>query len=242
MLNDMAYHLILSILEAFMWDGELIGGENLHEGPAVIVANHMGAIGPVGICSSLPMRLYPWVLGATVDKVEGPENVRQDFVEKVLKIKPPLSTAIAKGICKISSPLLSSLGCIPVPTTHQEQEQTFQRSINLLKQGKFLLIVPEDPKGDPDPLTGIRTFKHGFLRLGELYTQETAQRLPFYPVAVHEAGLVIVGKPIAYNPLMDAKLERFRMVSLLEETIKAMYLEATVCQFEQPIIFHRKIS
>ncbi len=27
MLNDLVYHLIVSILEIFMWDGELIGGE-----------------------------------------------------------------------------------------------------------------------------------------------------------------------------------------------------------------------
>lgn len=242
MLNDMAYHLIVSILETFMWDGELVGEENLQEGPAVIVANHMGAIGPVGICSSLPMRLYPWVLRATVDKVEGPENVRKDFVEKVLKIKPPLSETIAQGICKISSPLLLSLGCIPVPTTHQEQEETFQRSLYLLKQGKFLLIVPEDPKAEPDPLTGIRRFKRGFLRLGELYAQETGQRLPFYPIAIHEAGLVMVGKPIAYNPLNEAKMERVRMVNLLEETIKEMHLQVTENQTLEPILFRRKIS
>jgi 1-acyl-sn-glycerol-3-phosphate acyltransferase len=142
MLNDMAYHLIVSILEAFMWDGELVGEENLLRGPGVIVANHMGAIGPVGICSSMPMRLYPWVLGATVDKIEGPDTVRKDFVEKVLKIKPPLSLIIARGICGISSPLLLSLGCIPVPTNHEEQEATFQRSLSLLKAQKFLLIVP----------------------------------------------------------------------------------------------------
>jgi uncharacterized membrane protein YraQ (UPF0718 family) len=61
MLSDMAYHLIISTLEIFMWDGELIGREYLQNGAGVIVANHMGAIGPVGICSSLPMRLYPWV-------------------------------------------------------------------------------------------------------------------------------------------------------------------------------------
>lgn len=242
MLNDMAYHLIVSILEIFMWDGELVGRENLQDGPAVIVANHMGSIGPVGICSSLPMRLYPWVLGTTVDQIKGPENVRTDFVEKVLKIKPPLSEAVAKGICKISSPLLLSVGCIPVPDTHQEQEATFQTSLAVLKQGKFLLIVPEDPKADPDPLTGIRKFKRGFLRLGELYAQETGKRLPFYPVVVHEAGFVIVGKPIAYNPLNDAKVERLRMVNLLEETIKAMYLEVTENQTLEPVFFRRKIS
>jgi hypothetical protein len=242
MLNDTAYHFIVSLLETFMWDGELVGGENLQDGPAVIVANHMGSVGPVGLCSSIPMRLYPWVLGTTVDKVKGPEQVRKDFVEKVFKLKPPLSETIARGICKISTPLLLSLGCIPVPDTHQEQEATFQVSMELLKQGKFLLIVPEDPKADPDPLTGIKPFKRGFLRLGELYAQETHQRLQFYPVCIHEAGWVIVNKPIAYNPLNDPKLERFRMVDLLEHTIKTMHLEATEKQAIESVFFRRKIS
>jgi len=243
MLDDRAYHLIISILEAFMWDGELVGGENLQTGPAVIVANHMGSIGPVGICSSLPMRLYPWVLGATVDPIDGPENVRKDFVEKILHLEPPLSEMVAKGICKISTPLLLSLGCIPVPDTRHEQEATFQCSLDLLKQGKFLLIVPEDPIGEPiDPLTGIRPFKRGFLHIGELYYQETGLRLPFYPVAIHEEGLVIVGTPISYNPLNDARIERFRMVNLLEQTIKSMHLEATEKLAIQPVFFRRKIS
>jgi hypothetical protein len=242
MLNDMAYHLIVSILQVFMWDGELIGGENLHDGPGVIVANHMGAVGPVGICSSLPMRLYPWVLGATVDKVKGPENVRKDFVEKILHIQPPLSEKIAESICKISTPLLLSLGCIPVPETHQEQEALFHTSLVLLKQGKFLLVVPEDPKAEPDQLTGIRPFKRGFLRLGEIFYRETGARLLFFPVTIHEAGLVIVGKPIAYNPLNESKVERLRMVSILEQTIKTMHLDATENQVIEPIIFKRKIS
>jgi hypothetical protein len=50
MLSDPAYHLIASLLEAFIWDGVLIGKENLQPGGGVIVANHMGAIGPVGVC------------------------------------------------------------------------------------------------------------------------------------------------------------------------------------------------
>lgn len=118
----------------------------------------------------------------------------------------------------------------------------FQNSLTLLKQGKFLLVVPEDPKAEHDPLTGIQTFKRGFLRLGELYYRETGARLPFYPVAIHEAGLVIIGKPIAYNPLNESKLERLRMVSLLEQTIKSIHIEATENQIVEPIFFKRKIS
>jgi hypothetical protein len=242
MFNDMAYHLIISILEVFMWDGELIGEENLQDGAGVIVANHMDAIGPVGICSSMPMRLYPWIQGETVDKVKGPEAIRKDFVEKILHIEPPLSGQIAKGICKISTPLLLSLGCIPVPGTHEEQDQTFKTSLSLLRQGKYVLIVPEDEDGIPDPITGIYPFKRGFLRLGEQYYQETGERLPFYPVAIHEEGLVIVGRAIAYNPLNIAKQERLRMVYLLEESVKTMHREATECMALEPILFKRKAS
>jgi hypothetical protein len=236
MLNDTAYHLIASLLVVFMWDGELVGEENLQGGPGVIVSNHMGAIGPVGLCCSLPMRLYPWVLGATVDPVEGPETVRKDFVEKVFNIGPPLSMTIARGLCKISTPLLLSLGCIPVPVSHQAQETMFQRSLCLLNQGKFILIVPEDPKRVPDPLTGIKPFKHGFLRLGELFAQATGKRLPFYPVVIHEAGLVNVGKPIEYNPLNNPRLERLRMIGLLENIIKATYREITEHESVEPFI------
>lgn len=243
MLGDRAYHIIVSILEAFMWDGELLGGENLLNGPGVIVANHMGSIGPVGLCSSLPMRLYPWVLGDTVDAVKGPQNVRKDFVEKILHLQPPLSEVVARGICKISTPLLLSLGCIPVPDTHQEQEATYRTSLDLLKQGKFLLIVPEDIRIGPiDPLTGMHPFKHGFLRIGELYYQETGKRLPFYPVAIHEVGLVMVGTPVSYNPINEPRMERFRLINLLEQTIKGMYMEATEKLALQPIFSKRKIS
>lgn len=241
MLSDRSYHLIISLLEAFMWDGELMGGENLQAGPGVIVANHMGSIGPVGICSSLPMRLYPWVLGATVDPIKGPENVRKDFVEKVLHLEPPLSEMVARLLCKVSTPLLLSLGCIPVPETHEEQEATFQCSLDLLKQGKFLLIVPEDPIGEPiDALTGMRPFKRGFLRIGALYYEETGERLPFYPVTIHEEGLVMVGTPITFNPLNEPRIERFRLINLLEQTIKKMHLEATEKLAIQPILFRRK--
>ncbi len=242
MLSDRAYHIIVSILEMFMWDGELIGGEHLQEGPAVIVANHMGSIGPVGICSSLPMRVYPWILGETVDKLKAPENVRKDFVEKVLHVDPPLSQAIAEGLCKISTPLLLGLGCIPVPESLPGLDETFRTSLKLLKEGKWLLVVPEERYGDPDPVTGIKKFKHGFVRLGEQYYAETGGRLPFYPVTIHEGGLVIVGEPLIYNPLIEARQQRIRMASILEETIKGMHIEATQNLAIQPIFSRHKIS
>ncbi len=180
--------------------------------------------------------------GATVDPVKGPENVRQDFVEKVLRIEPPLSERIAQGICRISSPLLLSIGCIPVPEDRTGHEAIFQASISMLMQGKYILVAPEDSHAKPDPLTGIAHFKHGFLRLGELYYQRTGGRLPFYPVMIHESGVVRVNQAVLYNPHNDAHQERVRMASLLEEAIKRMYIEAMEEQAAGSFLIKRRVS
>ena len=60
MLSDWAYHLIVSFLEAFMWDGELVGSANLCVGPGVIVAAHSvvtGKIPPHAIVKGDPARV-----------------------------------------------------------------------------------------------------------------------------------------------------------------------------------------
>jgi hypothetical protein len=229
-MNDTAYLLVRRILGAFLWDGELVGEENLQKGPAVVVANHLGAKGPIGVFCSMPMRLYPWIQMETLDKELAPNYIRLDFVEKELHLKPPLSIQVAKAIGKISVPLLRSIGPVPVYHHRQGLEETLQQSLTLLLEGKVLFISPEDTDLDPDPGTGIHPFQNGFLRLGELYAKKTHQQLQFYPVTVHEAGLILIDKPLAYNFDNEARRERIRLANLLETTIKARYVEITTAK------------
>jgi hypothetical protein len=44
-------------------------------------------------------------------------------------------------------------------------------------------------------------------------------------MAVHSAGQMVLGKPVAYNPLNPVGTERRRLKRLLEETIIAMYMQ-----------------
>ena len=224
MMNDTTYKLIAWLFDAFLWGGELVGDENLSEGPSVFVSNHLGAVGPIAVIASLPMRVYPWVISEMIDRDQAAAYLNQDFVEPQLHLKPPFSVWMAKWISKISLRLLSSAGCVPVWQGARLYE-TYEQSVDLLVAGKSLLIFPEDPSKDADPQYRMTPFKKGFARLGEMYYECTRQTLRFYPLAVNlDSYRVKVGQPIAYNSKNPAANERLRIKNVLEASIREMYL------------------
>ena len=225
MMNDTTYRLIAWLFDAFLWGGEIVGDENLAEGPAVFVSNHLGAVGPIAVVASLPLRVYPWVISDMMDRELAAAYLNQDFVEPQLHLPPPFSLWVAKGISKISVRLLCSAGCVPV-WQGEKLYDTFRQSVDLLVEGKSLLIFPEDPSKTIDPQYRMTPFKKGFARLGELYYERTRKPLHFYPLAVHlDSYRVRVGRPIAYNSKNPAANERLRIKSVLETSIREMYLD-----------------
>ena len=225
MMNDKTYRLIAWLFDAFLWGGEIVGDENLAEGPAVFVSNHLGAVGPVAVIASLPVRVYPWVISDMLDRDLAAAYLNQDFVEPQLHLAPPLSHWVANGISKISVRLLSSAGCVPV-WQGEKLHETFRQSVDLLVKGKSLLIFPEYPSKEIDPQYKMTPFQKGFARLGDLYFECTGRALQFYPLAVHlDSYRVRVGLPIAYNSKNPAANERLRIKSVLETSIREMYLD-----------------
>jgi hypothetical protein len=225
-MNDTIYHLIVGVLDLFLWGGELIGEANLpRRGPAVFIANHLEANGPIAAACSIPLRMYSWSVADMVDKQKAAAYLKWDFVERTLHLKPPASAWVAKELSKITVPLLRSLGCIPVYKGEYErmQEVTLPLSMEVLRQGKFLLVFPEDNLLPKDPETRMAPFQHSFVRLGEVYHEETGERLAFYPVTIHPSSRVMVGKAVAFNPLNPIGLERHRLKGLLEDAVRGMY-------------------
>ena len=225
-MNDALYQFIVGTLDLFLWGGELIGQENLpRRGPAVFIANHQEATGPIAAACSIPLRMYSWSVADMLDEEKAAAWLKWDFVERTLHLEPPVSAWVAKGLSKITVPFMRSLGCIPVYKGEYERlVETLRLSMDVLQQGKFLLIFPEDNMLPRDPETKMASFQRSFVRLGELYFEETGQRLEFYPVTIHPKGYVLVGKAVAFNPLNPVGLERHRLKDLMEDTVRAMYL------------------
>ena len=221
-MNDFNYSMISWLLNRIYWRGTLLNAENLPaQGPAVMVANHLGPLGPIGTACSIPQRMYPWIAADMVDREAAPEYLRLDFVEPSLKLKPPLSMLIARAISLASVPLLTGLGCIPVK---HGDPQELTASVAVLREAKLVLVFPEDPALEMDPLTQMRPFQKGFTRLGELYYDAAGQPLPFYPVAVHGSKQVMAGEAIIFDPVNPRSVERRRLKHALEDKIREMYL------------------
>lgn len=224
-MNDSTYRLLSSLFDAFLWGGELCGTENLPEsGPAVFVSNHLGATGPVAVVASLPIRVYPWVISDMLDKGKAADYLRIDFVEPQLHLSPPTSIWVAKMLSKVSTRLLLSAGCIAVYQGKRLLD-TYQTSVDILEDGRFILVFPEDPEGELDPISQMRPFKKGFTRLGEYYYARTNQLLPFYPLAVHhDSYQVQVGEPELFNARNPLPNERLRIKKVIEASIREMYI------------------
>ncbi|HVN16775.1 MAG TPA: hypothetical protein VMT73_13615 [Anaerolineales bacterium] len=228
-MDDRTYHFLAELLDAFLWGGELVGNENLPDhGPAVFVSNHVGSLGPIAAMASLPLRVYPWVIGDMLDADKAPAYLNMDFVEKQFHLRPPLSLWISKALSKITVPLLRSAGCVGV-WQGEALLDTYRVSANLLAEGKCLLVFPEDPKQALNEEYQMSPFQKGFVHLGEFFYKQTHQCLRFYPLVVHvDSSRVKVGRPIAFNPINPAHRERARIRTVLEAMIHEMYISMTM--------------
>lgn len=226
-MNDFFYSMWVRIIRIIYWRKAPLSSENLpRSGPAVFICNHLEILGAIGAICSLNIRMFPWIIADMLDSRRAANYLRWDFVERSFKLKPPFSQIPAWAISRISVPLLRSIGCIAVNRgNYRDIQQSLIATIEVLKQNKIVIIYPEDPNLELDPQTKMRPFMKGFTRLGELFYQETGQRLQFYPIAVHETKSVMLGEPLEFDPANPIAQERLRLRDALESRIMEMYLQ-----------------
>ena len=221
MKNDRTYRFLQKLF-ARIWRIRILDGERIPAcGPVVFVSNHLGSYAPIAVLASFPRRLFPWVEHDVTERDLCPDYLRKDFVEPELHLRPPLSRAAAWLIAKPCLAVMRALDAVPVYPGSPKLSVTWDRSLALLRNGRALIIFPENKDR---PSNGVvNGFDGGFIGLGARFHEKTGRRLDFIPIAVHKAaGAVRVGRPIVYNPAQPLPAERGRIVSALQDEITAM--------------------
>jgi 1-acyl-sn-glycerol-3-phosphate acyltransferase len=99
----------------------------------------------------VPLRFYPWVIADMTDPRRAPTYLYEDFVQPVLRLDGWPGAAFSKILAKITVPLLNRIGCISVEGYQRASPEAFKHSLELLAEGKNLLIFPEDEKSPSIP-------------------------------------------------------------------------------------------
>ena len=203
---------------------KISGTKNIErcKSPLVFVSNHEGAFGPVSLLSTLPVRAYPWVTHEIMSRRECAAYLQKDFTEAALKLSPRLNAIVSKIICYACVAIMQALRAIPVYRNSRKILGTLQYSLNMLEQGKNILIFPEIPGTAKN--TQLGDLYTGFLHLARMYYSRHSQPLTFVPIAVNKkARRVSIGSPVIYNPDNPFWLEKERLKQEISGEIQDMF-------------------
>ena len=222
-MSNVIWTLVAKIIKVFYVKAHIEGIQKiLKSNNTMVVANHLNSFGPLALMSSLIHKLYPWVIQEVTNLKDCAAYIREDFVEKELKLRSFVGRELSRIIGRICVRLMSDLKAIPVYTRSREIYRTFEISLSYLKSKRALLVFPEnDESKKRDDLCMLNT---GFIRMAQWLYDTTHKVLTFYPVAINKKVRAIrVGEPIRFNPSAPYGEERMRIKEYLERSISGMY-------------------
>lgn len=215
----MLYQAIRGAVRLFSRKWETVWEEPYDGSLAVFCPNHAGAMGPISMCAHFELTdsCYSWMNSGMMNAKEVPAYVRQDFWwEPGCKMEPLYSATIPYVAAAIIPPILRSAPGVPV--YHDSRViKTFRRSIELLKEGKNLIIFTEQPAGHG---MSAAELNKGWLQIGPMAWRTLKVALKFYPVHIDlKQRRITVARPVAYQPELPLKEQEATILEAVKQGI-----------------------
>lgn len=210
------------MLRRFMKKPAVFGLERIHApGPSIFVSNHEGIFAPLVLMLFANQEFVPWVVYENLDIRLCRGYLRRDFVEPVLKLRPPLSRLISAMISPFCVGIMKYVDAIPVFHSSKRIVETIELSVVALKQGRNLLIFPENPRDERG--LDLKSFLTGFIHLAKECYEKNRQTVGFVPVFVDRTSNEIhFGEHIPFDPKAPYHQERVRILAALRESMTAL--------------------
>ena len=184
---------------------ETVYAEPVGEEPVIFLANHLGAVGPMYMAATFPLRdqVAIWCNEGMMDEKLIVEYVRGDWWWHPESKLAPLYSATIPYIARLIVPkVLRSAPTIAVCRDARVMT-TMRQSIKALKEGKHLVIFPELPDGHDSHAEQLQM---GWINLVSMYNKATGKNIRMIPVFIDEtSGTFNVCKGITTDPEIPVK-------------------------------------
>ncbi len=171
------------------------------EQSCIFISNHSAANGPLKLDLAFPYPFIPWGINNMCQKYSVRRRYLIDvFYGQKLKYSKFRSWLIGTLFALISGYIYRNKNVIP---TFQDGNlmTTMQMSIDVLNEGKNVLIFPEDSTNGYFEV--LNKYYSGFATLAKIYHSKTGKDLPVYPLYYSKKkSKVVIGKPIFVNKLL----------------------------------------
>ncbi len=206
----------------FFWDTSQI---EEYEGACVYVVHHRNMSGPVHSLIFLPDMPRPWILHVFLEKESCFQQYSQYTFVKRFGWPALPARAAARILSWIVPPMLRSFGAIPVYREWRQTRKTLDETVEALRRGESVVLCPDVEYASSQAATG-KIYK-GFLRLDELYYEQTGGHLRFVPVFCSHNKRIVTGEAVYNAKEMNARAAREDMARRLVESLNNL---AAACE------------
>ena len=190
--------------------------------PSVFVCNH---VGPIDMVVKFPLRdeVRVWCNEGIMNRKTCPAYVRQDYWWKPgCRLEPLYNATLPYIAAAVLPPILQSAPTIPV--YHDARVMTTMRqSMKALKEGKHLVIFPEQPSGFGEHHNWINT---GWLNICTMFYRATGKNLTLYPVHIDQKKHCFeVQKPVMFDGNRTLEEQQDALVKHLAAGLRGQHIK-----------------
>jgi len=211
-----AFKVLRKIVKAVYPKVEVVGVENLPDGPSIIVGNHAQVQGPLMCELYLTGDKYIWCAGDMMHIKDVPAYAFRDFWSQKPKQMHPFYKLISHIIAPIAVFIFGNANTVGV--YHDARVlTTFRDSVKHLQEGSDIVIFPEH---DVKYNNIVYEFQERFIDTARFYHKRTGEELSFVPMYVSPVlKKIYIGKPIRFCSDNSMDIERKRICDYLMNEI-----------------------
>lgn len=218
-MNSAAYKIIKGAVWLFTTKFKISGEENLPEEPCIIVGNHCHMYGPISAELYTPGDHYTWCVADMMDRKTVPEYAFNDFWSNKPKRSRWFYRILSHVIAPLSELIFTNANTVGV-YRDMRVIRTFKETVSKMTEGANMVIFPEsyEPRNNI-----VYEFQDRFVDVAHMYYKKTGKNVSFVPMYLApKLKTIYYGKPIEYDALNDAAIERTRITEYLMNTITDM--------------------